>query len=104
MAPWSSSASSAISPKREAFAAALMPLAPGQHGRDRLAAAFGPQVQLGREPALAAAQRLDALPIPDCPGPARASRVLVGTDDSRIHEVQVPIHLAPGIGLRLQRR
>ena len=86
IAPRSSSASSAVSPKREAFAAAPMPLAPGRHGcgpaqtalRFRwLAAAFGPQVRLGRGPAPAAAQRLDVRPSPDDPGPARASRVLV---------------------------
>ncbi len=61
-------------------------------------------MQLGREPALAAAQRLDTLSIPDDLDPPSAGRVLMGADDSRIHEVQVPIHLAPSIGLRLQRR
>ena len=35
--------------------------AAGQHRRDRPAVAFGPQVQLGREAALAAAQRLPGL-------------------------------------------
>ncbi len=39
----------------------LMPLATGQHRRDRLAVAFSPQVQLGREAALAAAQRFPGL-------------------------------------------
>jgi hypothetical protein len=39
----------------------LVPLAAGQHRRDRSAVAFGPQVQLGREAALAAAQRLPGL-------------------------------------------
>ena len=61
------------------------------------------QVQLGREPALAAAQRLDVLSTLGITGPARAGRVLVGADDSRVHEVQVPVHLAPGVDLRLQR-
>ena len=48
----------------------LVPLACGQHGRKRLAAAFSPQMQLGREPALAAAQRLDVLSILDHAVPA----------------------------------
>jgi len=39
----------------------LVPLAASQHRRDRPAVAFGPQVQLGREAALAAAQRLPGL-------------------------------------------
>jgi hypothetical protein len=99
----SSSASNAISPKREAFAAGLVPLAPGQHGDHRLAAALGPQVQLGREPALAASQGFNVCPIPDNLVPARAGRVLMGADDGRVYEVQVPIHLALGIRLRLQR-
>ena len=81
-----------------------MPLAPSQHGGHRLAAAFSPQVQLGRESALAAAQRFNVCPIPDSLVPARASRVLMGADDGRVYEVQVPIHLAPGIGLSLQRK
>jgi hypothetical protein len=80
-----------------------MPLASGQHGDHRLAAAFSPQVQLGREPALAASQRFDVHPIPDSLVPARASRVLMGADDGGVYEVQVPIHLASGIGLSLQR-
>src|SRR5215212_11306448 len=36
----------------------LVALTTGEHDRDGLAAAFGPQVQLGRKPALAAPQRL----------------------------------------------
>ena len=39
----------------------LMPLTASQHRRDRPAMALGPQVQLGREAALAAAQRLPGL-------------------------------------------
>ena len=39
----------------------LMPLTASQHCRDRPAMALGPQVQLGREAALAAAQRLPGL-------------------------------------------
>ena len=38
-----------------------MPLTAGQHRRDRPAITLGPQVQLGREAALAAAQRLPGL-------------------------------------------
>jgi hypothetical protein len=34
----------------------LVPFAAGQHRRDRLSVPFGPQVQLGRDPALAAAE------------------------------------------------
>jgi hypothetical protein len=49
----------------------LVPLAAGQHRRDRLAVPFGPQMQLGREPALAAAQRLPGL---DHTPPAAPSR------------------------------
>ncbi len=56
-----------------------MPLASGQHGDDRLAATLGPQLQLGREPALAAPQRFNVCPIPDSLVPARASRVLMGS-------------------------
>ena len=36
----------------------LVAFASRKHGDDRLAASFGAQVQLGREPALGAAQRL----------------------------------------------
>src|SRR3954462_12564941 len=39
----------------------LVPLAAGQHRRDRSAVACGPEVQLDREAALAAAQRLPGL-------------------------------------------
>jgi hypothetical protein len=39
----------------------LMPLTAGQHRRDRPAIAFGPQMQLGREAALAAPQCLPGL-------------------------------------------
>jgi len=74
-----------------------MSLASAQHGDHRLAAAFGPQMQFGREPALAASQRSNICPISDSPVPARASNVLMRTDDSRVHEVQVPIHLALSI-------
>jgi len=81
-----------------------MPLAPGQHRDDRLAAALGPQVQLGREPALAASQRFDVLPIPNSPVPAGTGCVLMRTNDGRVHEMQVPIYLALSIGLRLQRK
>src|SRR3954468_18538048 len=41
----------------------LVSLATGEHRRDRSAVALGPQVQLGREAALAAAQRLPGLGI-----------------------------------------
>ncbi len=67
-----------------------MPLASGQRSDPRLAAAFSPHVQLGREPALAAPRRFNVCPIPDSLVPARTSRVLMGADDGRVHDVQVP--------------
>ena len=80
-----------------------MSLASSQHGDDRLAVAFNPQVQLGREPALTVAQRPDVPSIPDGAVPTGIGRLLVRTDHGRVHEVHVPIHLVPSVGLRLQR-
>ena len=42
-------------------------------------------------------------PPPDGAGPAGAGGVLVGADDRGVHEMQVPVDLAPRVRLGLQR-
>ena len=41
---------------------------------------------------------------PDSAVSAGAGGVLMRPDNCRIHEVQIPVHLAPRVGLCLQRR
>ena len=62
-----------------------------------LAAALGPQVELGGEAALAPAERLLMIPS----SPARACRVLVGTDHRTVHVVQLPVHVPLPVAVRL---
>src|ERR1700760_3942595 len=80
-------------------------LTPGQYHGDRPPVAFGAQVQLGRETALAAAKRL---PCRDFlgrrPVAARTASMLMRTNDGGIHEVQVPVDLAALFRLGLQVR
>src|SRR5215213_7687203 len=81
----------------------LVPLTAGEHDGDGLAAAFGPQVQLGRKPALAAPQRLGlVLASDDTRLAAGAGGVLMGANNGRIDKVQVPINVPANIGRRLQ--
>ena len=81
----------------------LVPLTAGEHDGDGLAAAFSPQVQLGRKPALAAPQRLGLVLASDDTGlAAGAGGVLMGANNGRIDKVQVPIDVPARIGRRLQ--
>lgn len=78
--------------------AGLVALAPADHQRERLPAALGPHVHLGREAAAAAAERLMLL------AANGAGRVLVGPDDRPVHEVRAPVQPPGLVGLTLQRR
>ncbi len=55
-------------------------------------------MQFGREPALGAAQSLVWHLTPDSANPASAGGVLMRPNRGGIHDVQVPIDLASGIG------
>jgi len=73
--------------------ALLVPLPRRRLDDDRLASALGPDVELGRQPAAAAAERL-AFRRPLCP-----SRVLMRPDGVAVDEVQRPVEVAIPVDL-----
>jgi hypothetical protein len=65
--------------------------------------ALGAQVQLGGEPALAAAQRLPCRDLLGCgPITSGSASVLMGTNDGGVHEGEVPVDLAALLRFSLQ--
>src|ERR671929_2307770 len=77
----------------------VVALTPTQREADRLAVSLGAHVDLGRNPAPAAPQRLTAASVTAA---SSAGRMLVGAHDDAVHEVQVPLDQAGGLGLGLQ--
>src|SRR3954470_14901708 len=83
----------------------LIALTSGQHHGDRPSMALGAQVQLGREPALAAPKSFPRLSLLRGGSVAASTAsVLVSTDNGGIHEVEVPIDLATLLRASLQSR
>lgn len=85
---------------RSRAAEALVPSQPAG-AQARPAVTLGAPMNLGREPALRAAERLA---LTDGAGPAGAGSVLVRADDGGVDEMQVPVDLALRVGLGLHRR
>jgi hypothetical protein len=74
----------------------LVPLSRSEHEHHGLPSAFGPQMHLGTEAALATTQRFVATLL------FRANSVLMRPDDSRIQVMHLPVDLFLGISLLLK--